>query len=416
MKTHQNKILLGDCLDVLDNIKPNSVDLIYLDPPFFTQKEQSLSTRDGEQFYNFSDKWKDMNEYTEHLRIRLEKCKSVLKSTGSLFLHCDKTASHYIKVTLDTVFGYDNFQSEIIWSYRRWSNSKKGLLNNHQIIFFYSKTKDFKFNQAYDDYSPSTNIDQIVQLRERDDRNKAVYKKNLDGSPVLCKEKKGVPLGDVWDIPYLNPKAKERVGYPTQKPIILLEKIIGLVTDEGDLVLDPYCGSGTTLVSAMLMNRNYIGMDVNQDAVNLAKSRLENPIKSESNLLKKGRDSYSRSEPQIKEIVSNLGGILVHRNKGMDALVTVNGQMVPVKIVLESKELQVAIEQLTKASQKNSYMSKAIYPTFPCSDDLKEEVWKNNEVIIFEDISDLESRITFNSQIKQTIRNNQVTSSQVSLI
>jgi site-specific DNA-methyltransferase (adenine-specific) len=127
---------------------------------------------------------------------------------------------------LDQVFGVENFQSEIIWSYKRWSNSKKGLLNNHQTIFFYSKTKEFKFNQKYDDYSASTNIDQIVQLRERDTRNKAVYKKNDDGTPVLCATKKGVPMGDVWDIPYLNPKAKERVSYPTQKPILLLERII----------------------------------------------------------------------------------------------------------------------------------------------------------------------------------------------
>lgn len=397
MKIHSNEIVLGDCLKVLDSIKPESVDLIYLDPPFFTQKEQGLTTRDGEQYFNFSDKWKDMQEYTEHLRVRLEKCKNALKSTGSLFLHCDKTASHYLKVTLDSVFGYENFQSEIIWSYRRWSNSKKGLLNNHQTIYFYSKTKEFKFNQSYDDYSPATNIDQIVQLRERDGRNKAVYKKNDDGSPVLCTEKKGVPLGDVWDIPYLNPKAKERVGYPTQKPIILLEKIISLVTDEHDLVLDPYCGSGTTLVSAMLMNRRYVGIDINEDAVNLAKQRLENPIKSESNLLNKGRDSYTRGDSKIKEIVSGLGGILVHRNKGIDALISAAGQMVPVKIVLDVKDLETSMEQLNKASSKNNYFNKGIFPTFNCSNKVKLEVQKRVGIIIFENLKELESKIAQSS-------------------
>jgi site-specific DNA-methyltransferase (adenine-specific) len=104
---------------------------------------------------------------------------------------------------------------------------------------------------------------------------------------VQADEKKGVPLSDVWDIPFLNPKAKERTGYPTQKPIELLERIIKISTDENDLVLDPFMGSGTTLVSAKLLNRRYIGIDRNKDAFDIAQNRLENPFKTKSNLLEK---------------------------------------------------------------------------------------------------------------------------------
>src|SRR5699024_9228610 len=139
-----------------------------------------------------------------------------------------------------------------IWAYKRWSNSKKGLLNNHQNIYFYSKSKSFKFNTMYTDYSPTTNLDQILQARMRDEHAKSKYKTDENGQVVLGKEKKGVPLSDIWNIPYLNPKAKERTGYPTQKPILLLEQIIKIATDEGDTVLDPFCGSGTTLVAADL--------------------------------------------------------------------------------------------------------------------------------------------------------------------
>jgi len=286
-----NQVLLRDCLENLKNLKKDEVDLIYLDPPFFTQRTHSLTSKKGEK-YSFDDSWKNILEYKNYIQERLVECKRVLKETGSIFLHCDKSASHYLRIALDAVFGYENFQSEIIWSYRRWSNSKKGLLNSHQVIFFYSKAKNFKFNQKYEDYSPSTNLDQIFQERQKDKNGKTVYKKDQNGEVVLNQNKKGVPLGDVWDIPYLNPKAKERVGYPTQKPILLLERIIELVTDENDIVLDPFCGSGTTLVASKILNRKYLGFDKSREAVNLSKKRLESPIKTESRLLKKGRKSY----------------------------------------------------------------------------------------------------------------------------
>jgi site-specific DNA-methyltransferase (adenine-specific) len=161
----ENKIYLGNCIDRIKEIDSESVDLVYFDPPFYTQKKHSLTTRDESKKYEFNDSWDSLDDYLNLIESCLIQCHRVLKKSGSVFLHCDKIASHYIRVKLDGVFGMKNFRSEIIWSYKRWSNSKKGLLNSHQNIYFYSKSKDFKFNQFYTDYAPTTNIDQILQDR-----------------------------------------------------------------------------------------------------------------------------------------------------------------------------------------------------------------------------------------------------------
>ena len=278
----ENNVIQGDCLDILGESEENKADMIYLDPPFFTQEKQKLVSSKTNKEYIFNDTWNSMDEYLSYMEVRLIQCRRVLKKTGSIFVHCDRNASHYLKVLLDKIFGSSNFQSEIIWSYKRWSNSKKGLLNNHQVILFYSKTSNFKFNRIYTDYSETTNIDQILQERVRNEKGKAVYKYNADGDIVIGQSKKGVPLSDVWEIPYLNPKAKERVGYPTQKPILLLEQILRLVTDEGDFVIDPFAGSGTTVVAAKMLKRKYLGIDILPGAVELTEHRLESLIKTES--------------------------------------------------------------------------------------------------------------------------------------
>lgn len=357
-------LIHGDCKTELKKIEQSSIDLIYLDPPFFTQKTQILKNKDNKE-YSFQDSWDNIVTYKNYIQERLEECKKVLKNTGSIFLHCDRSASHYLRIALDEVFGVENFQSEIIWSYRRWSNAKKGLLNAHQIIFFYSKTKDFKFNPVYTDYSPTTNLDQIFQKRGRDENGKTVYKTSENGNAELMEEKKGVPLSDVWEIPYLNPKAKERVGYPTQKPILLLERIIELVTDEGDTVLDPFCGSGTTLVASQILKRKYIGLDQSDEAIELSKQRLANPIKTESNLLKNGKESYINQDPKITEILNRLHVIPVQRNKGIDGFLktTTSFKPIPVRIQKENETLENAIQFLLQACEKNGYQQKILIKT-----------------------------------------------------
>lgn len=351
------KVLLGDCLELLKRFDENSIDLIYLDPPFFTNTIQKLKTRDGNKEFSYKDIWKSNNEYAEFLYDRLLELKRVLKNTGSIFVHCDKNSTHIIKMLLDDIFGLKQFQSEIIWYYKRWSNSKKGLLSSHQTIYFYSKTQNFKFKTIYTDYSETTNIDQILQKRVKDNNGKTIYARDEKGNTINSDIKKGVPLSDVWEIPYLNPKANERVGYPTQKPILLLERIIEIASEEGDMILDPFCGSGTTLVAGKLNNRKVIGMDISQDAVNLANARLQNPIKSESNLLKNGKESYNNVDNSVKNLLHDIEYVPVQRNNGIDAILKATYQNSPIliRIQKEYETLEEAIKQLQKAVEvKNS--------------------------------------------------------------
>lgn len=326
-----------DCLNVLRTIPDASIDMIYLDPPFYTQRKQSLRSSDGKK-YEFSDIWGSRNEYLEYMRERLTEMKRVLKNTGNIFLHCDTSAGHYLRVLLDDIFGENNFRSEIIWSYKRWSNSKKGLLPAHQTVLYYSKTREYKFNTLYGEYSPTTNLDQILQERERDSNGKAIYKRDDKGEIISSKEKKGVPISDVWEIPFLNPKAKERTGYPTQKPIELLERIITISTDEGDTVLDPFCGSGTTLVSAKILSREYIGIDTNPEAVELSEQRLATPYKTTSNLLKVGADAYRTKTEAELSILRQFDCDIVQRNKGIDAFLKKHYLESPVAIKIQRKE------------------------------------------------------------------------------
>ena len=348
----ENCIIQGDSLKILKEITEKSVDLVYLDPPFFTQEEQSLSSK-ANVIYSFNDKWNNMDTYLNFIQERLLECKRILKDSGSIFLHCDRNASHYLKILMDKLFGITNFQSEIIWSYKRWSNSKKGLLNAHQIILFYSKTKDFKFNKIYTNYSETTNSDQILQARVRNKNGKSVYKIDNNGEIVIGQSKKGVPLSDVWEIPFLNPKAKERTGYPTQKPIILLEQILKLVTDENDLVVDPFVGSGTTVVAAKILNRKYIGIDKSQEAITLTKDRLNSLIKTESYLLKKGRAAYQNLPEKHMDILRHLNITPVQRNSGIDGFLKeyIYNKPVSLKIQKEDETLEEAANRLLKASK-----------------------------------------------------------------
>jgi site-specific DNA-methyltransferase (adenine-specific) len=192
-----------------------------------------------------------------------------------------------------------------------------------------------------------------------------VYKKDENGNVILGKEKKGVPLSDVWEIPYLNPKAKERIGYPTQKPVLLLNQILNIVTDEGDLVVDPFCGSGTTCVSAKSLNRQFIGIDISKDAVELANSRLEEMVISESNLLNKGTNEYQEKTEKELAILKNINAFPVQRNSGIDGFLKdhFEGMPVPVKIQGEYETIEDAIEKLEKASYDKDYKKKILIQT-----------------------------------------------------
>ncbi|MDO9424563.1 MAG: site-specific DNA-methyltransferase [Methylobacter sp.] len=348
------EIYLGDCLEIMQGLKENSIDMIYLDPPFFTNKRHSLTSRDRKSHYSFNDIWDSHKIYAEYILARLIEAKRILKDTGSIFIHCDKSANHILRLVGEEVFGEENFLSEIIWFYKRWSNSSNNLTPNHQSILFFSKTKEYKFNKIYTEYSETTNIDQILQKRSRDEHGKAIYARDVDGSIISSDEKKGVPLNDVWEIPFLNPKAKERTGYPTQKPVLLLDRVIEISTNVGDIVLDPFCGSGTTLVAAKLKGRKFVGIDVSQEAVDLTKSRLETLVKTESALLNKGRLSYINVDEKSLAILSGLDILPVHRNAGIDAILKRNylSKPVPIRVQREHETLSEAVGKLSAAAKR----------------------------------------------------------------
>jgi len=355
-----NSILKGDCLEQMGLIEEESIDLIYLDPPFFTEKKHILKNRERTKEFSFDDIWGSYTVYAEFLKKRILLMYKLLKESGSIFVHCDKSGEHIIRAILDQVFGANNFQSEIIWTYKRWSNSKKGLLPAHQNIYFFSKSKKFKFIPIYTSYSETTNLDQILQRRTRDEHNKSVYDFDDNGDFKHGDKKKGVPLSDVWEIPYLNPKAKERVGYPTQKPLLLLERIIELTTEKGDRILDPFCGSGTTCVAAKLLEREFIGIDKSLEAVELSLSRLDNPVKTCSNLLTNGRKSYINADKYALALLKGIDFNPVQRNKGIDAILvdTYENSPVLVRVQKENETIAEAAAYLIKA--KKSKKSKKV--------------------------------------------------------
>ena len=363
----KDSIFKGDCLSILPMIESGSADLIYLDPPFFTGKVHRLSPRSRTRQFSFSDIWKSRDEYMDFLHTRLKELHRVLSPRGSLFFHCNYSSAHLARLLLDDVFTHELFRSEIVWHYRRWSNKENALLPSHQTIFYYTKSSEYTFNPIWMDYSPSTNVDQILQRRARDIYNKVVYQRDDKGNVVSNGDKRGVPLSDVWDIPYLNPKARERTGYPTQKPLLLLERIIEIASNAGDVVLDPFCGSGTTLVAAKLLGRHAIGIDIDEDAIEITRLRLINPVKSASNLLTKGRDAYRNADETALSYLQGLDYVPVQRNSGIDAILKhdTNKNPVPVRVQREGETILEAARKLYKAAQNKNVSTMFLVATTP---------------------------------------------------
>jgi DNA modification methylase len=266
-----NKLILGDNLEILKTIEPETVDLIYLDPPFFSNRNYEVIWGDSGEIRSFQDRWAGgIDHYIGWLYERVEQMYRILKPTGSIFLHCDWHANAYIRVEiLDKIFGRNNFRNEIIWHYRRWTGMAHNFQKLHDTIFFYSKSDNYKFNVLYTDYTEGSFDRKKGGVLHR-------FKKGND--PVLVSDKetdeKGVRENDVWLIPFIAPSAKERIGYPTQKPIALLERIVRCASNEGDLVLDPFMGGGTTIAVADKLNRKWTGIDQSVQAVKVTELRL----------------------------------------------------------------------------------------------------------------------------------------------
>jgi DNA modification methylase len=268
----RNKLILGDNLIELQKLPDESVDLIYLDPPFFSNKTYEVIWGDDGEKRSFDDRFAGgIDHYTSWLKIRVRQMHRVLKPTGSIFLHCDWHANAEIKIDiLNKIFGRNNFRNEIIWHYRRWTANSNNFQRLHDTIFWYSKSDSYTFNPLYTDYTEGSKQRKEQGILHR-------FKKGED--PVLVSDKsldeKGVRENDVWQIPFIAPSAKQRIGYPTQKPEELLQRIIEAVTNEGDTVLDPFVGGGTTVAVADKLNRKWIGIDQSVMAIKVSDLRLK---------------------------------------------------------------------------------------------------------------------------------------------
>ena len=261
MNGHSGSLLISDDnLAALSGLATGTVDLVYLDPPF--NSDRDYHTRTGE--LAFRDSWDSLSCYLAHLRVRLIELRRVLKQSGSIYLHCDPTASHYIKILLDEVFGRRRFRNEIVWCYSGGGIPRQDFPRKHDTLLRYSKSSSWTFNVQRKPYKRNTQ-DVGIHSTRSGKRNK------IDLG-------RGTPVTDWWvDIPTTTGWSGENVGYPTQKPLRLLERIINASSDPGDLVLDPYCGSGTTLVAAERLGRRWIGIDDSPVAIRVARERLGEP-------------------------------------------------------------------------------------------------------------------------------------------
>jgi len=272
-----NKLILGDNLTVLQSIPDKSVDLIYLDPPFFSNRTYEVIWGDDGEKRSFEDRFAGgIDHYISWLKVRVRQMHRILKDTGSIFLHCDHHASHYIKSQiLDDIllFGRNNFRNEIIWHYRRWTANANNFQRLHDTIFWYSKSNNYIFNPLYTDYTEGS---------KQKKKQGVLHRFKKDEEPVLVSDKsfdeKGVRENDVWIIPFVAPSAKERIGYPTQKPEALLQRIIKCATNEGDVVLDPFVGGGTTIAVADRLNRRWIGIDQSVMAIKVSDLRMKKRV------------------------------------------------------------------------------------------------------------------------------------------
>jgi DNA modification methylase len=306
-----NALYYGDNLDILRRyIKDETVDLVYLDPPFNSNAAYNVlfaeqnGSRAAAQVKVFTDTW-EWNEvaarayqeivevggqisramqafrtllgdsnllaYLSMMAPRLAELRRVLKPAGSVYLHCDPTASHYLKLLMDAVFGAGNFRNEIIWRYRRWPAKQKNFQGMHDVILRYSKSSEVIWNQLYDPLSEET-LKRIKGGKRIVTFLDEYGKKRIRPTDEMSK---GVPMCDVWEIRQIVGPTAERLGYPTQKPEKLLERVIQASSNEGDVVLDPFCGCGTTVAVAQRLNRRWIGIDITHLAITLIRHRLK---------------------------------------------------------------------------------------------------------------------------------------------
>jgi len=269
----ENSIYCGDNLEILSQFPDKSVDLIYADPPFFSNRHYEVIWNDGAEIRAFEDRWEGgIEHYVSWMKLRLAQCHRVLRDKGSMYLHCDWHANAHLRILLDEIFGGENFQNEIIWCYKG-GNATRRFRQKHDTLFLYSKTREYIFNA---DATRIPYSSKLLATTELDEEGKRFYRTGQNESGKIYLHPNGQLPYDWWDdIPSgTMAHGKEFIGYPTQKPEALLKRIIEASSSKGDIVLDPFCGCGTTISVAQQLGRRWLGIDVSPTACRMMKERL----------------------------------------------------------------------------------------------------------------------------------------------
>jgi site-specific DNA-methyltransferase (adenine-specific) len=278
-------LIAGDNLAALGELRDRlaeQVALVYMDPPFFTGRRHSAVARSRDprsgkilrsSSFAFDDRWDGLDDYLAALADRVAAARELLRPDGCLVLHVDPKTSHYAKVLCDEVFGPRCFASEIVWRYRRWPSKTRNFQRVHDVLLRYVRDPETtpRFRQLYEPLAQST----LATWGARKQRAVVDAEGRRVRSSTTEDPTPGAPLGDVWEIGIVAPVARERTGYPTQKPEALLKRLIEACTEPGDWVLDPYCGSGTTLSVCKQIGRRAVGIDSSPQALKISRKRLK---------------------------------------------------------------------------------------------------------------------------------------------
>lgn len=384
-----NVIYCGDCLVKLKEIPDGSIDLIYIDPPFSSNRNYVAFWQEQEKRH-FEDRFENVTAYLDYMKPRLIELYRVLKPTGSFYYHCDWHASHYIKMLLDSsyLFGYSNFRNEIIWQRTGAHNDPKQWGRVADTILFYSKSNTWAWNPQFATYSGEYIKERYKYVDEMTGRlywrntmtaagagqPKSFRGKQLpppsgthwrfsqeeidrlesegriyyspSGKPYIksfLDEQRGRQIQSIWTDIVISKSGKERLGYPTQKPLALLDRIVKASSSEGDIVLDAFCGCGTTIISSQLLKRKWIGIDISPTACRVMAKRLE-----DTTGITEGRDFVIKDLPKTVEelriypafefqnwVINALGGVpnkVKVRDKGID------GKLYPIEDIKKEKK------------------------------------------------------------------------------
>jgi DNA modification methylase len=302
-----NRLYFGDNLHVMRSLPSESIDLIYIDPPFFSQQTYNVLFGDQNELRSFKDIWEGgMNGYLTWLNARLYEMKRLLKKSGLLVVHLDHHATHYVKVELDRLFGYEAFMNEVIWHYSGWNRRMPGgFSRRHDNLLFVARdTKALRFHSFARAWS---SVEEYVRVRKqkvrKDDKGRQYVLSDAGGGKRVKRYleeamEAGVFVDDVWDIDKLNNSALEAIGYPTQKPEVLLERVITAGSEEGDVVADFFSGGGTTAAVAQRLGRRWIASDISRVAVSITSDRISKVVEQQQ--AEATAKNYAISVPDIE--------------------------------------------------------------------------------------------------------------------